>query len=80
MAALSQVATPLAERIERWAKSGKANSIPLHPQDYYTLEKKQGLIEKIEAQYNLEISCLGGLEGMKLYLKDKKELNEEDGE
>jgi len=80
MAALSTVATPLAERIARWANSGKANSLPLHPQDYYVLEKKEGLIEKIEAQYNLEISCLGGLDGMKSYLKDKKELTEEDGE
>jgi hypothetical protein len=78
MAALSQVATPLAERIERWAKSGKANSIPLHPQDYYLLEKKQGLIEKIEAQYNLEVRCLGGEAGMKLYMSDKKEEGEEE--
>jgi len=78
MAALAQVATPLAERIERWATSGKANCIPLHPQDFYVVARKKGLIEKIEAQYNLEITCLGGEAGMKLYMSDKKEEGEEE--
>ena len=56
--------TPLAERIERWAKSGKASKIALHPKDYWTLERAN-LIDKVSEQYGLAVTCLGGEEGLK---------------
>lgn len=62
------IKTPLAERIERWVDMG-AKRIPLHPADYFVLERGN-LLDKIEAKYNLEITCLGGENGLKKYKKE----------
>ena len=61
--------TPLAERIERWATSGKATKIPLHPKDYWTLDRA-GLIDKVSEQYKLDVVCLGGEAGLKKWAKE----------
>jgi len=50
--------TPLMDRIDRWATSGKAKSIALHPEDWDRLgEKKRA---QIEAKYGMPMVCLGG--------------------
>ena len=50
--------TPLMDRIDRWATSGKAKSILLHPEDFDRIgEKKKATLE---AKYNLPIVCVGG--------------------
>ena len=70
--------TPLSERINRWATSGKAKSIPLHPQDYFALSKSN-LVDKVSEKYGLEVTCLGGEAGLKNWMKDRitdKEVNE----
>ena len=62
--------TPLYDRMVRWAESGKAKSMPLHPQDYYTLSKA-GLVEKMEEKFKLPIICLGGESGLAAFMKDR---------
>ena len=62
--------TPLAERLERWATSGLAKSLPLHPADYYILSKAN-LLEKTENRYSLPITILGGEKAYKEYVKEK---------
>ena len=71
--------TPLAERIDRWATSGKATRLPLHPSDYWTLDRA-GLIDKISEKYSLDITCLGGENALKKFLKEntKEGSNEEE--
>ena len=69
--------TPLAERIERWAKSGKASKIALHPKDYWTLDRAN-LIDKVTEQYGLAVTCLGGEEGLKKFIKENTRGSEED--
>ena len=50
--------TPLMDRIDRWATSGKATKILLHPEDWDRIgETKRA---KIEAKYNLPVECVGG--------------------
>ena len=50
--------TPLMDRIDRWATSGKAKSILLHPEDFDRIgEKKKAMLE---AKYDLPIVCVGG--------------------
>ena len=50
--------TPLMDRIDRWATSGKAKSILLHPEDFDRIgEKKKATLE---AKYGLPIVCVGG--------------------
>lgn len=61
--------TPLSERLERWATSGKANKLALHPQDYYTLDRA-GLIDKVSEKYSLDVVCLGGDAGLKKWTKE----------
>ena len=61
--------TPLSERIERWATSGKATRIPLHPSDYWVLDRA-GLIDKVSDKYKLDITCLGGENALKKFLKE----------
>ena len=61
--------TPLATRIERWATSGKATRIPLHPADFWALDRA-GLIDKVSAQYGLDVVCLGGEAGLKKWTKE----------
>ena len=68
--------TPLVDRIDRWATSGLAKSIPLHPQDYFVLSKA-GHIETIENKYSLDVKCLGGEEALKKFLKDRMRNEEE---
>ena len=68
--------TPLVERIDRWATSGLAKSIPLHPQDYFVLSKA-GHIETIENKYSLEVRILGGEDALKKFLKDRMRDGEE---
>ena len=70
--------TPLSERLDRWANSGKATKLPLHPQDFFALSKAN-LVEKVSEQYGLEITCLGGEQGLQNWIKDRitdKEQNE----
>jgi len=66
--------TSLAERIERWATSGKATRIPLHPKDYWTLDRA-GLIDKVSEQYKLDVVCLGGEKELERFVKE----NTQDG-
>lgn len=68
--------TPLAERIDRWATSGLARSILLHPSDYYTL-KRANLLEKIENRYSLPVTILGGEKALKEYVKESIAQGEE---
>ena len=50
--------TPLMDRIDRWATSGKAKSIALHPEDWDRIgEKKRAALE---AKYGMPLVCLGG--------------------
>ena len=50
--------TPLMDRIDRWATSGKAKSILLHPEDYDRIgEKKRATLE---AKYDMPVKCVGG--------------------
>ena len=70
--------TPLSERMDRWANSGKAKSMPLHPQDFFALSKAN-LVEKVSEKYGLEVTCLGGEKGLQNWIKDRitdKEVNE----
>ena len=68
MAFLS-LTTPLDERIDRWATSGKATRILLHPEDFIKVAKK---INEIEAKYNLPVEVLGGEKGLKSFIQDSK--------
>ena len=70
--------TPLAERMQRWVDTGKATFLPLHPKDYWTLDRA-GLIDKVSEKYGLPVTCLGGEEGLKKFIKDNTRGSEEDG-
>ena len=68
----------LEDRIDRWATSGSAKSILLHPEDYLKIEKKKDMIE---TRYNLPVVCLGGDRGMREYVnrqKSAKEIEEQE--
>jgi hypothetical protein len=46
------------ERIDRWATSGKATKILIHPEDYDRIgEKKRATLE---AKYQMPVVCVGG--------------------
>lgn len=62
--------TPLVERIDRWATSGKARSILLHPSDFFVLSKA-GHVDTMKQKYDLEVRCLGGEKGLKEWMKEK---------
>ena len=64
--------TPVKERIDRWATSGQATSIPLLPQDYLKID-----VEAIEAKYNLPVKILGGQQALIDYLKSDDEVEDE---
>lgn len=66
--------TPLAERIDRWATSGNATRILLHPEDYLSLSDNKR--DKISAQYNLPVEPLGGERGIRDYLNRQKSAEE----
>ena len=61
--------TPLEERIDRWATSGNAKQILLHPEDYVKINKKKDMIE---TKYNLPVVCLGGARGLSDFLNRKE--------
>ena len=63
----------LDERIDRWATSGHAKSILLHPEDYLAVEKKRDMIE---TKYNLPVVCLGGDRGLRDFLNRQKSAKE----
>jgi len=67
--AFISMTTPLEERIDRWATSGKATRILLHPQDFIKVAKK---IDAIEEKYNLPVEALGGEKGLKSFIQDSK--------
>lgn len=67
------LSTPLEERIDRWATSGKANRIVLHPSDYIKLSDTKR--ETIAAKYNLPVEVLGGDRAIGEFLSRNK--NEE---
>ena len=50
--------TPLMDRIDRWATSGKAKSILLHPEDWDRIGDKRRA--SLEAKYGIPMVCLGG--------------------
>ena len=50
--------TPLLDRIDRWATSGKATKVPLHPEDWDRISDSRR--EKLEAKYKMSLVCLGG--------------------
>ena len=77
--ALSHVKTPLASRIMRWAKSGRAKSILLHPSDYKIVSNAKAR-EKLEQMYNLKVLCLGGEEALKKHLSEEKKSDDDSGE
>jgi hypothetical protein len=66
--------TPLAERIDRWATSGNATRILLHPEDYLRMSESKR--DKIAAQYNLPVEPLGGERGVRDYLNRQKSAEE----
>ena len=66
--------TPLAERIDRWATSGNATRILLHPEDYLRLSDSKR--DKIAAQYNLPVEALGGERGIRDHLNRQKSAEE----
>ena len=63
---LLSMLTPLETRIDRWAKSGNASKILLHPEDYLKLNETKR--EKLTAKYNLPVEVLGGARGIQIYL------------
>jgi hypothetical protein len=66
--------TPLEDRIDRWATSGKATRILLHPEDYLRLSETKR--EKIGAKYNLPVDALGGDRGIRDFLNRQMSLEE----
>ena len=61
--------TPLEDRIERWATSGNAKQILLHPEDYIRINKKKDMIE---TKYNLPVVCLGGARGLSDFMNGRE--------
>jgi len=66
--------TPLEDRIDRWATSGKATRILLHPEDYLRLSETKR--EKIGAKYNLPVDALGGDRGSRDFLNRQMSLED----
>jgi len=67
--------TPLEDRIDRWATSGNATKILLHPEDYLKLNETKR--EKLTAKYNLPVEVLGGARGIQIYL-NRREKDDDD--
>ena len=68
---------PLEERIDRWATSGKARQILLHPEDFIKIKKKQDIIE---TKYGMPVTVLGGNRALNEYLRNSEEVEKEDRE
>jgi hypothetical protein len=66
---LLSMLTPLEDRIDRWATSGNAKQILLHPEDYVKINNKKDMIE---TKYNLPVVCLGGAKGMSDFMNRKE--------
>ena len=64
--------TPLEERIDRWATSGNATRILLHPEDYVQVNK-----DILETKYNLPVDVLGGDRGLREFLNRDNKDNDE---
>ena len=69
--------TPLHTRITRWVETGKATKIPLHPSDYYVLSARN-LVEKLEEEFKLPITCLGGEDALKKFIKESIDRSKEE--
>ena len=69
--------TPLEERIDRWATSGNAKQILLHPEDFIKVKKKQDIIE---TKYGMPVTVLGGNRALNEYLRNSEEVEKEDRE
>ena len=73
--AFISLTTSLDERIDRWATSGKATRILLHPQDFIKVAKK---IDSIEAKYNMPVEVLGGEKALKAFISDIMNSSDDD--
>ena len=58
--------TPLEDRIDRWATSGNATRILLHPEDYLRISDSKRA--KYEAKYSMPVEPLGGDRGIRDFL------------
>ena len=66
---------PVEERIDRWATSGKATKIPLLPEDYVVIKKKQDILE---TKYGMPITVIGGNRALNEFLRNTDEVEKED--
>lgn len=66
--------TPLEDRIDRWATSGNATRILLHPEDYLRISDKKRA--KYEAKYNMPVEALGGERGIRDFMNRQKSAEE----
>ena len=73
---LLSMLTPLKDRIDRWATSGNATKILLHPEDY--LKVSDSKREKLTAKYDMPVEVLGGAKGIKDYLLKRNTEDEQD--
>lgn len=70
--------TPLEERIDRWATSGLANRILLHPEDYKTFTSAE--LESLEQKYGMAVDVLGGERALAEHLREGKRRNDDEHE
>mgnify|MGYP006883069320 CR=1 FL=1 len=73
MIGIQTMLTPLEDRIDRWATSGKATRILIHAEDYIRLSDTKR--EKMETKYGMPIEILGGDKAVREFLSRNK--NEE---
>ena len=73
---IESMLTPLAERIDRWATSGFANRILLHPEDYKLLSNDD--IDFLEKKYSMAVAILGGERALIEHLREGKRDDDED--
>ena len=66
--------TPLEDRIDRWATSGKATRILLHPEDYLRISDNKRA--KYEAKYRMPVEPLGGERGIRDFMNRQKSAEE----
>ena len=72
---ITQMLTPLEERIDRWATSGFASRILLHPEDYTQFTADE--IENLENKYNMAVDVLGGERALIEHLREGKRNDDE---
>ena len=73
---LLSMLTPLTDRIDRWATSGRATKILLHPEDFLRLNETKR--EKLTAKYNLPVEALGGKRALNDFLRLTEENDKEE--